>query len=96
MKGQRTKAKGPKKRQAPSTKRKPLHTDLVADPRKSMCGSARLEELDWRNWWMDTSFNRLYLHVRHKNGETLHRVYCRRCDNPRLAMAAGHLVWLYP
>ena len=72
-----------------------MHADVVADPRKSMCCSARLEDLNFSDWWMDTSFNLHYLHVAHKDGETRHRVYCRGCDKPRLAMAAGYLVWIY-
>lgn len=67
----------------------------VRSPRNSICGSARLEDLDWdRGWWTDYSFSKNYLHVWHKDGETIHRVRCRRCDRPRLEMRQGALLWL--
>ena len=67
----------------------------VASERNSSCGSARLADLDWSTWWTDASFGQHYLHVQHKDGETVHRVYCRRCECPRLEMRRGKLMWLY-
>lgn len=67
----------------------------VSNPRYSLCGSAKLADLDWGRWWTDTSFESHYLHVMHKDGETSHRVYCRSHDCPRLEMVLGKLMWLY-
>jgi len=67
----------------------------VASERNSSCGSSGLADLDWSTWWTDTSFGRHYLHVKHKDGETMHRVCCRRCECPRLEMRRGKLMWLY-
>lgn len=68
----------------------------VSGPRNSSCGSARLSDLNWSRWWTDNSFGQMYLHVAHKDGQTVHRVYCRRCKTPRLEMVRGRLCWLYP
>lgn len=66
----------------------------VASPRNSV-SSARLSDLDLSTWWTDTSCGQHYLHVQHKDGETVHRVFCRGCDCPRLEMQRGKLMWLY-
>ena len=66
----------------------------VNSPRNSICGSARLAELDWTNWHTDNSFGSLYLHVRSLDGDTWHRVYCRKAETPRLRMIGGVLFWL--
>lgn len=64
--------------------------------RNSDCRSARLAELDWRNWWTDADgFDTgLYLHVRRIDGNTIHRVFCRLGPKRRLAMIGGELYWL--
>lgn len=68
----------------------------VENPRYSECGSAKLADLDWlRGWWTDDSFGAFYLHVWHKDGETVHRVRCKGCQKPRLSMKKGRLRWLY-
>jgi hypothetical protein len=69
---------------------------LVSSPRNSKCSSARLKDLDWqRGWWTDDSFGMHYIHVHHKDGETIHRVYCKSSDRPRIQMDKGRLYWLY-
>jgi hypothetical protein len=65
----------------------------VASPRNSRCG-ARLSDLDWSRWWTDALPGLNYLKVAHGDGETVHRVFCRRAETPRLAMEAGELYWL--
>jgi hypothetical protein len=67
----------------------------VYSPTNSTCGSSSLHDLDWNNWWNDTSFENVYLHVASKDGETSHRVFCRGCQTPRLQMVNGKLMWLY-
>ena len=68
----------------------------VRNPRYSICSSGNLRDLDWeRGWWTDTSFGEHYLHVWHKNGDTIHRVYCRGHKTPRLEMVQGKLMWLF-
>lgn len=65
----------------------------VANPRNSTC-SARISDLDFSWWFTDGSFESFYLHVRHKDGETIHRVRCRASQTPRLALYDGVLYWL--
>ena len=80
----------------PSNKHAPgLIARSVANPRYSVCDSARLSDLDWSNWWTDTSFGGHYLHVVHKDGATAHRVYARGCKTPRIEMNNGNLMWIY-
>jgi hypothetical protein len=67
----------------------------VENPRHSACATAKLCDLDWSNWWTDTSFKQNYLHVAHKDSETSHRVYCRGNICPRLGMCNGKLTWIY-
>ena len=68
----------------------------VRNRRYSDCGSADLKDLDWeRGWWTDNSFGAHYLHVWNKDGETVHRVFCRGHETPRLEMVRGKLMWLY-
>lgn len=66
----------------------------VDDPANSSCDSAKLASLDFKNWWTDTSFDKLYLHVQHVSDGTVHRVYCRHAQQPRLQMFDGMLHWL--
>jgi hypothetical protein len=53
-----------------------------------------LNDLNFKNWWTDTSKGLHYLHVENKNGETFHRVYCKRVDCPRLMLNNGELYWI--
>lgn len=55
-----------------------------------------LKELDWKNWWMDTSGGAVYLHVRYidEGDETWWRVNCKHTENPRLMSIDGELYWL--
>jgi hypothetical protein len=46
-------------------------------------------------WFTDDSFGQHYLHVYHKDGDSIHRVKCRGHDKPRLEMRKGKLMWLY-
>lgn len=77
----------------------------VSNPRNSSCGSARLADLDWANWFTDDG----YIHVRRNNpdldggrhgDETWHRVHARipaglpKDIRPRLALYGGVLFWL--
>jgi hypothetical protein len=69
---------------------------LVNSSKNSKCSSSSLKDLDWsRGWWTDDSFGMHYLHVHHKDGETIHRVYCKFSDRPRLQMTNGKLYWLF-
>lgn len=74
----------------------PSKKKLVSSPRNSKCGTAKFKDLDWnKGWWTDDSFGMHYLHVHHKDGETIHRVYCRSAERPRLQVTNGKLYWLY-
>ena len=67
----------------------------VNSKRNSVCGSAKMSELDWSNWWSEGSvLNGLYLNVKHKDGETVHRVFCLASRYPRLRLIDGELYWL--
>lgn len=71
----------------------------VSSPRNSECGSASLAELDWTDWWEDSTgwmWGCTYIHVASRDGETKHRVFCRheKARGIRLAMRAGVLYWL--
>jgi len=77
---------------------KPVRWREVGDSKYSTCDCALLEDLDFKNFWSDStnsSIGMFYLHVKHKNQDTYHRVYCRRNKNPRIGMAKGKLYWLY-
>jgi len=68
----------------------------VFSEKNSACPSARIKDLNpERGWWTDDSMDSLYLHVWHKDGETVHRVYCRKSEKPRLIMNRGRLMWIY-
>lgn len=68
----------------------------INNSKNSVCNSAKLKDLDWdRGWWTDDSFGMHYLHVHHKDGETIHRVYCKGCQQPRIEQRKGKLYWLY-
>ena len=66
----------------------------VSSHRYSICGSEKLENLNWRDWWLDTSFGYRYLHVASKDGETRHRVCCKQSKCPRIGFSRGKLYWL--
>jgi len=74
----------------------------VANPRNSVCGSAKIRELDWSCWFTNTWDGERFTHltVRHSRGaydpneRTFHRVYCRGCEFPRLGLERGKLYWL--
>jgi hypothetical protein len=72
------------------------HHHRVTSPRNSVVGTGgvTLADLDWSQWWTDGIRGHLYLHVPHLDGDTIHRVYCRRTDTPRLQMRGGELYWL--
>ena len=67
----------------------------VNNARYSSCSSAKLKDLNWERWWTDDSFGEHYLHVEHKDGETVHRVRARGVRCPRIEFANGRLMWLY-
>ncbi len=62
--------------------------------RNSKCGSAKLAELDWSNWYTDDSGGGRYLHVAGRDGETFHRVFCRRQEKPKICLVDGELMWV--
>lgn len=66
----------------------------VSSRRNSTCGSAPLYMLDWARWFTDGGPDSLYLHVHHYRDDSIHRVFCRHNDHPRLAMRDGALYWL--
>lgn len=68
----------------------------VNSVRNSECYSSALSTLDFSEWWTDCSFEQFYLHVRHRdrNDGSIHRVYCRHTEKPRLKMKDGVLYWL--
>jgi len=76
------------------TRPKQVSWRRINSPRNSDCGSARLSELDWSNWWTDTSAGDHYLHVAHRQNQTFHRVYCRANERPRIGQRDGVLYWL--
>lgn len=65
----------------------------VALPRHSRCGSAKVGTLNFDRWFTDGGAS-LYLHVWHKDGETIHRVQCAYTSTPRLSWEGGVLWWL--
>jgi hypothetical protein len=67
---------------------------LVRSRRNSKCGSAKLSDLNFDFWFMDTSHDQIYLHVKNVDGESWHRVFCNRGDSPRLAADGRKLYWL--
>lgn len=69
---------------------------IVNSRRNSVCGSARLKDLDWENWFTDrTGQGCIYLHVLKVYDDTWHRVFCRlHSETPRLEMVKGRLYWL--
>lgn len=67
---------------------------LRVNNKRNSAAGAPLENLDWSNWFTDTTMGGFYLHVRHVDGESWHRVFCRRADRPRLALYNGKLYWL--
>ena len=73
-----------------------LRECAVRDPLNSECGSAKLSDLDFAHWWVDTSFGAFYLHVRRPSDETWHRVFCRHSVKPRIKMAGNQLRWIFP
>ncbi len=71
-----------------------IHRHRVNSPRNSICGSAILADLDWTNWFTDTTGGGLYLHVRSLDEEAWYPVYCRQTAAARLLMQDGVLYWL--
>lgn len=67
----------------------------VNSERNSIC-SVRLCELDWSNWFTDSSYGSFYLHINSKDGDIVHRVMCKRSFTPRLKLSEGKLYWLIP
>ena len=67
----------------------------VNSRRNSECGSARLGELYWSQWFDDFSFgdHDHYLHVAGPDN-SWHRVRCRHQAKPRLECIDGMLYWL--
>jgi hypothetical protein len=84
----------------PKTKATPFPRPRVLSVlslKNSACNTAKLTDLDFdRGWWTDDSFGLHYLHVWHKDGETIHRVHCRHCPRPRISARKGKLFWLVP
>lgn len=80
-----TKIAGPLRRRAESS-------------RNSECGTAKLDALDWINWWQDGGG---YIHVRRDRkdeGETWHRVHPKPIagyECRRVAVSDGIVFWLY-
>lgn len=66
---------------------------LVANARNSE-SSAPIKDLDFGRWFTDGRSSGLYLHVHHKYDDSIHRVYCKASDAPRLQFEAGELYWL--
>lgn len=71
----------------------------AASSRNSECGSALIKDLDFSRWFTDGAPGDLYLHVYKADptgagDTTIHRVYCRHSDSPRLELCAGTLYWL--
>ena len=68
--------------------------------RKVFCGrnstcAVPFRVLDTLNWWTDNSCGQHYIHCVARGDGTVHRVFCRGCDSPRLEMKRGVLHWLY-
>jgi len=75
-------------------KRWPAPRQLRADRNRNSVCAVPLERLDWSNWFTDGTGGGLYLHVWSKDGDTCHRVHCRKTDKPRLCFKGGVLFWL--
>lgn len=66
----------------------------VNDKINSDCGSSKLSDLDYSNWFTDTSNNMFYLHIKSLHDESIHRVFCKHDDEPRLALENNVLYWV--
>lgn len=70
------------------------------DTRYSESDGTPLVDLDWDSWWPDggSFFGTYYLHVRHRNGDTAHRVYPRGKAKRANAVESwgGRLAWRLP
>ena len=73
----------------------------VFSPRNST-STARLSDLLQDQWWMDTTFAPIYVHVPHLGTDgmegTIHRVYPRTIKGRecrRIGMRNGKLYWLH-
>ena len=60
--------------------------------------TAKLSDLDWSKWWTGGGFliKGIYLHVPHKDGDSVHRVFCRDSKLTRLGWRHGKLWWIFP
>jgi hypothetical protein len=56
--------------------------------------SVMLNTLDFNNWFQDTSKGMNYLHVQVKGSDEYFRVFCKKNENPRIAMENGRLYWI--
>ena len=65
----------------------------VNSPRNSDCAWP-LHELGWSSWFTGGRSSGLYLWVNHKNGDTVHRVWCKHTETPLLRLKDGVLYWL--
>lgn len=65
----------------------------INSPRNSEC-LARLDLLDWSNWWIDGNGFDTYLHVSKPDDGTVQRVYCRHAEECRIGMRNGELYWI--
>ena len=69
----------------------------VFNKRNSICGSANIDDLVTGEWWTDGG-DEIYIHAKHKDGETSHRVFPRKMRGykcKRMTMKDGKLYWLY-
>lgn len=67
-------------------------------PHYSVCATAYLYDLDWKNWFQEGAGSGSYIHVKHKNDDTWHRVFPKRISGrscTRLALHNGILQWLH-
>lgn len=74
-----------------------MRTLKINSQRNSKCDTADLKDLDFQNWWTDTSWGMTYLQVEHKLGwreNGVHRVYCKHEDSPRIRVKNGIPHWL--
>ena len=69
---------------------------LIVNSRRNSMAFYPLAWLDWSRWFTDWGFNgeMHYLHVHSARDESIHRVYCRHADRPRLSFEGGRLYWL--
>jgi hypothetical protein len=76
---------------------KPVKWLAISSNRNSRSGSINdIRQLNFKAFWADHSFGHFYIHVPHKSDGTVHRVWCKISDQPRIGFKNGKHYWLVP